>query len=155
MFKIPQIIKCVISSLFSALVDSLIFQGFVYFLPNLNFSEKISIVIGTIIARIISTAVNFLINKFWSFQSKKKSFKEALLFFLMFLGKMGISAALVAALSNIKIPPLIIKLAVDGLLFFVGYFIQKKFIFVSADFSKSENQDSIKNQDENLCEKKY
>lgn len=132
MFKIPQIIKCIISSLFSALVDSLIFQGFIYFLPALNFTEKISIVIGTIIARIISTAVNFLINKFWSFQSKKKSFKEALLFFLMFLGKMGISAGLVAALSKNKIPPLIIKLAVDGLLFFAGYFIQKKFIFVSS-----------------------
>lgn len=132
MFKIPQIIKCIISSLFSALVDSLIFQGFVYLLPALNFTEKISIVIGTIIARIISTAVNFLINKFWSFQSKKKSFKEALLFFLMFLGKMSISAALVAALSNIQIPPLIIKLAVDGVLFFAGYFIQKKFIFVSS-----------------------
>lgn len=144
MFKIPQIIKCVISSAFSAIIDALIFQGFVYFLPNLNLSEKISIVIGTIVARIISTAINFLINKFWSFQSKKKSLKEAFLFFLMFLGKMGISATLVAALSNIPIPPLVIKLTVDALLFFAGYFIQKKFIFVSADFSKSENKDSSK-----------
>lgn len=144
MFKIPQIIKCVISSAFSAIIDALIFQGFVYFLPNLNLSEKISIVIGTIVARIISTAINFLINKFWSFQSKKKSFKEAFLFFLMFLGKMGISATFVAALSNIPIPPLVIKLTVDALLFFAGYFIQKKFIFVSADFSKSENKDSSK-----------
>lgn len=149
MFKIPQIIKCIISSAFSAIIDALIFQGFVYFLPHLNLSEKISIVIGTIVARIISTTINFLINKFWSFQSKKKSFKEAFLFFLMFLGKMGISAALVASLSNIPIPPLITKLLVDAVLFFAGYFIQKKFIFATEDFSKS------KNETENSSEKKF
>ncbi len=142
MFKIPRIIKCIISSAFSAMIDALIFQGFVYFLPSLNLSEKISIVIGTIVARIISTAVNFVINKFWSFQSKQKSFKEAFLFFLMFLGKMGISATLVAALSNIPIPPLVTKLAVDALLFFAGYFIQKKFIFVpSNSYNKTESSE--------------
>jgi len=123
--KLSQFAKCFISSLLSAGLDFLIF-----YLMNKFFS----IAISTVIARVASTTVNFVINKFWAFESKKKSAKEPIFFAILFVCKMAASAALVTLFRNLlletPIPTIVIKICVDGTLFFVSYLVQKKFIFV-------------------------
>jgi putative flippase GtrA len=93
-----------------------------------------SIAISTVIARVASTTVNFVINKFWAFESRKKSAKEPIFFAILFVCKMAASAALVTLFRNLlletPIPTIVIKICVDGTLFFVSYLVQKKFIFV-------------------------
>ncbi|MCR5125550.1 MAG: GtrA family protein [Treponema sp.] len=125
--KLSQFAKCFISSLFSAFLDFLIF-----YLVN----KCLSITASTVIARIASTTVNFLINKFWAFESDRNFFRESIPFAVLFVCKMAASAALVnffhSILSETPVPTIVIKICVDGTLFFVSYVIQKKFIFAKS-----------------------
>src|SRR5574344_1962570 len=113
-YKTP--IKFTCSSMFSALIDLIIFR----LLMLLPIDKYMAIGIGTVVARIISSIVNFIINKWWSFESKGKTTKEAMQFFILFLVKMLLSSGMVSLLSNIPI---------DILLFFMAYYIQKKYIY--------------------------
>ena len=88
-----------------------------------------SIIAATVSARFLSTAVNFLINKFWSFESQQNGTRQVILFTFLFLGKMGASAALVSFLAFLPVPAVTLKIIVDTLLFFVSFIIQKHFIF--------------------------
>src|SRR5574344_1320148 len=122
-YKTP--IKFTCSSMFSALIDLIIFR----LLMLLPIDKYMAIGIGTVVARIISSIVNFIINKWWSFESKGKTTKEAMQFFILFLVKMLLSSGMVSLLSNIPIDIVFIKMFVDILLFFMAYYIQKKYIF--------------------------
>ena len=88
-----------------------------------------SIIAATVSARFLSTAVNFLINKFWSFESQQNGTRQVILFTFLFLGKMGASAALVSFLAFLPVPAVTLKIIVDTLLFFVSFIIQKHFLF--------------------------
>ena len=135
MIKIPQFVKFTMSSLLSCGVDFLFFFlvsfiGSKFF--GLDSKDSQLIITATVIARIISTIVNFTINKLWAFQSKKSATREVILFTILFLAKMAASAALVsyiASLDFVKIQTLYIKMIVDSILFFVSYAVQKLFIF--------------------------
>lgn len=140
MLKLPQFVRCVISSLISAGVDFLLFYGVEKLGLSLGANQGLSIVAATVVARIFSTAVNFLINKFWSFKSQGRGLRQAVLFFVLFVLKMGASAGLVWGLKTVfsrvpalsNLPSIAVKIFVDSLLFFASYLVQKKFIFDSA-----------------------
>ena len=129
MKKLPQFVRCLISSVFSACVDFALFYAVNNLCTKSGLGIKTAIVAATVFARICSTVVNFLINKFWCFQNKERAAKQAVMFFVLFVLKMSASAALVSALSFIKIPLVVLKLIVDSILFFVSYIVQKKLIF--------------------------
>lgn len=121
-----------IKSFFKATISSLISAGFDLFLfyAICHYSKKwIIIFLATIISRCMSATINFIINKYWAFHSNGKTKKEAILFFILFICKMMLSAFFVSLLTFIKINQLFIKCFVDTLLFFISYLIQKKFIF--------------------------
>lgn len=116
--------KATISSLVSAGIDLLLFYAICQ-----SSKEWFIILLATVISRCTSASVNFLINKYWTFKSDGKTKKEVIFFFILFVSKMILSAFFVWMLKFIKINQLIIKCFVDTILFFVSYFIQKKFIF--------------------------
>ena len=94
-----------------------------------------SIILGTISARVISSFINYLLNKDKVFQSSEKNtiFK----YYLLVVVQMLVSATLVDKLySIVSINPTLIKIPVEGFLFLCNYFIQKYYIFKTANVPK-------------------
>ena len=84
---------------------------------------------ATALARLGSGLVNFFLNRFFSFRSKRPVGGELLRYAVLFFGQMGASAGLVALLSRLPIPLLAAKVMVDTGLFFISYAIQKNWVF--------------------------
>ena len=120
--KYETFLKYIIVAVISFLIDITLFTIF-------NISTK-KIVLSTILARIISSFINYLLNKDKVFKEKDKSFKTIIKYYLLVIVQMLVSALGVKNLySLIKINPTIIKIPVEIILFMCNYFIQKIFIF--------------------------
>ena len=122
--EIIKFVKAALSSIFSAMIDLVVFT-------ILSNSSKSLLVIelSTIVARIISIIINFIINKKLVFQTIGNTKKEIILFFILFLWKMLFSGFLVWLFGFININQIILKMIVDVSLFFITYQIQNKIIF--------------------------
>lgn len=129
MKKIINIVKYSISSLSSSGIDLLLFQFLCAILRES--SNRHHIIIATIIARIVSSIYNYLLNYVWVFESKTKYTSSIIKYFTLVAVQMVISSCLVTWLYqivNIKFE-LIIKIPIDLFLFVVNYVIQKKVVF--------------------------
>lgn len=121
-------IKYVMSSFSSFLVDITLFQLVIFLMRHYDSDTRI--VTATIVSRVCSSIVNFLINKNLVFGNKEGNWVPALKYFSLVLAEMFASGFFVAVLYRlIRIPETIIKLFVDFVLFFTGYLIEKVFIF--------------------------
>jgi len=87
-----------------------------------------AVVAATVSARILSGGVNFLLNKFWSFESHGSAGGEILRYLALFLAIMCLSAAGVSLMSYV-IPAALAKPVVDTALFFASYTAQKRWVF--------------------------
>ena len=125
--KLKVFFKTSISSIISAGVDIFVF----YILSNNFKREYFYIVLATVIARIVSGTVNFIINKFYAFKTKGRVRIELVSYAILFVIKMILSSLIVAYLSTefITISETNIKILVDVLLFFCSFYIQDKYIF--------------------------
>lgn len=121
-----ELIKFALNSLLSAFVDVGLFTVLVMILP---IEEQISVIISTIIARIISGIFNFTVNSKLAFKSEEKLNKQAYKYFILFIVQMCVSSGIVSLLSMLPINITLIKILVDMAIFIVNYFIQKRFIF--------------------------
>lgn len=132
-----QFIRATISSVLSALLDLFIF----YLICNGSSKLKI-IMIATIIARLVSAVVNFVLNKYWAFDNEKgRTKQEVISYFVLFVFKLLTSALLVWAFSFVKTNQTVVKMIIDVFLFFISYYIQDKFIFLTIDeLSKKNNK---------------
>lgn len=117
------------TSIVSALLDILLFWYLTkYVLTGVSYP----IIVGTVIARIVSATLNYNLSRrlvFKTNESKRKSFSQ---FFTLTAVQCAISALCVHFLEKLidgaAVP---IKIVIDLFLFFVAYKIQDKFIFVS------------------------
>jgi glycosyltransferase involved in cell wall biosynthesis len=121
-----DIFKFSFSSLVSAITDLSLFTLFVYLIFG---TGSAGLLAATVIARLSAGTVNFLINKHWVFQSKNRNSVEVLKYLTLFCCQMILSWLFVSGLSGLPLPITIIKIIVDTALFFISYFIQKKYIF--------------------------
>ena len=129
-----NILKYSLSSLISAAADLTLFT----ICTNLVFGAgSVGILASTVTARLMSGTMNFSINKFWVFESKKHSVNEILEYFALFCCQMMTSWLLVAALSSLPMNLTLIKTIVDTGLFFISYQIQKNFIFIENEERKA------------------
>jgi glycosyltransferase involved in cell wall biosynthesis len=119
-------IKFAFSSLLSAGVDLGIFT----ILTTILDDNIVKIVfIATVVARIISGLLNFLLNRLWSFKntsSIKNQFKR---YFALYILQLTLSIVFVSLLAFIPIHLTLIKLIVDSMLFIGSFFIQKNWVF--------------------------
>ncbi len=123
-------VKFMGASLLSTLVDQIVFN-----IMNLgvfhNGDAKAAnlILISTVVARIISASVNFMLNKNFVFQLKgntgKAIWKYAVLCILVMLA----SAGGVWLLGQIGMNSTLAKIIVDFLLYFVNFRVQSKWVF--------------------------
>lgn len=113
--------KYIIVSILSFLTDIFLFKIFLIF--------KNSILLSTIIARIISSILNYILNRNKVFKSYNKTsfFKYYTLVFI----QMFISGISVSLLNNILINKsiLTLKIIVDIIIFIVNYYIQREWVF--------------------------
>ena len=122
--EFTKFIKASLSSAFTAMIDLVIFT----ILSNSSKSLLI-IELSTIVARVISTTINFTINKKLVFQTIGNTKKELILFFILFLWKMLFSGFLVWLFKFVNINQTLLKVIVDVSLFLITYQIQNKLIF--------------------------
>ena len=88
------------------------------------------IVLATIIARIISSFINYLCNKSYVFKSEENNQKTFIKYYTLVIIQMFISAFLVDNFYNIfSINATLIKIPVEFGLFIANYLIQKLFVF--------------------------
>ena len=93
-----------------------------------------SVLIATIASRVVSSIVNFIINKKIVFKNRGNVGKTAGKYFVLALCQLFISFLLVDFLTNEVFHVtgalnVIIKCVVDGCLFFLSYSIQRKWVF--------------------------
>ena len=121
--------KFIFSSLFSSVVDYVLFFLLVQLLR-----ERLAIsyiLVATIAARAVSSALNFLINKKLVFKSRASTAKSVGRYTIVAVCIMLCSAVLVTAFQHLVGGKyeLIIKLIVDGVLFVLSFFLQREFVF--------------------------
>ena len=133
-FKIYKVMfaeffKFIFSGISSFLIDILLF----IFLSKVVFtslSDTNSIVISTILARIVSSLINYSLNKNLVFNSKVNNKKTLLKYYVLCVVQMLSSALFVSLLYNLVLPrKTICKIIVDLILFFISFNIQRKYIF--------------------------
>lgn len=113
------------SSIVSALIDLTVFF---ILTSGILYTSSLGIIEATIMARICSGIINFLLNQRWVFNGNKDTI-EAIKYGMFFILQMGASGFIVSKLSSKFVNLTVTKMIVDSILFFLSYFIQKHFIF--------------------------
>ena len=124
-------IKYIFASVSSFVIDIALFAIF-----SKMITGKYNIFIATVIARIISSVYNYLVNANMVFKNKNKSsfVKYAILVIIQMIVS-GVSVTYLAKLLP-KISSVLIKVVVDIIIFIVNFVIQREFIFIGAKNEK-------------------
>lgn len=128
------------SSLFSCVVDIAAFYLLRrLFAPHLG---NWTILCATLLARLISTLINFQINRKRVFASSQRAGKTIVKYYTLAVPQMLISAGAVYLLSSLiggsSGIDTLIKAVVDTILFFVSYRIQQNWVFAAPAKQKEE-----------------
>lgn len=116
-----KIVKYVFSAGSSFALDLVVFTIFNLLIKN--------IFISTIIARVISSLYNYLMNSRFVFKSYSKS--SIYKYYILVVIQMFVSATTVSILSYVfkDLNDTIIKIFVDIIIFIINYFVQKEVVF--------------------------
>ena len=122
-------VKFTVSSAVSTVLDNIVY----YLLFSLT---------GTVIAqtagRIISSLLNFNLNRFWVFGSADNYWRDFLKYYGLCIPQLIVTILilkLVLSLFSVSAPLLAtaLKLVVEFVIFCISYFIQKKWVFKKAE----------------------
>lgn len=120
--------KYVIASLTSFILDIGVFRLAIGILKKSNVARYI--LIATVIARVISSIYNYLVNKKIVFKSSAGGLFSLIGYYLLVIIQMAASAGLVTAVFNYtQWSETLIKICVDTVLFLISFQIQKRIIF--------------------------
>lgn len=125
---IKSFLKYSISSILSFLIDIGLFNLFLWVISN-KFADY-KILIATVLARVFSSAFNYIVNRKFVFKNKNSVIKSAVKYYLLCVLQMLSSAILVT--DSFKIfdrNVTIIKIIIDTLLFIISYQIQQYWVF--------------------------
>jgi glycosyltransferase involved in cell wall biosynthesis len=135
-----EILKFACSSLACAAIDISIFAALSYKILGTTAS---GFFLATILARLCSGGVNFVLNQRWVFDSSQKK-SELVKYLILFFCQMGASGLLTGQAATLIGSGIAAKIIVDGTLFIISYLIQKHLIFNSPVSGKTRaSNDSI------------
>ena len=119
-------VKYIISAISSFILDILLFALFMKVLPD---GIKYRIITSTIIARVISSLYNFIINSKIVFKKCEKS--SIVKYFILVIVQMFASGFIVDALCKnvFTFNPTLVKVIVDSVIFVVNFFVQREWVF--------------------------
>lgn len=121
--KYETFIKYILVAGISFIIDASLFYIF-------NTICTIDIFIATIIARCISSFINYLLNRNKVFNSSESKIKSLIKYYILVIIQMIVSGSLVKLLAKvILVNPIFIKVPVEFILFVCNYLIQKIYIF--------------------------
>lgn len=119
--KIIQFSKYIIIGGISALCELLLFTIFQML--------GIGIFISNISSVIIATVINYLLNKFWAFKSKRGSIRSLVLYISLFIFNITFSSQFIVFLSNSGIKSIVAKFISMILITCWNFVLYKKVIF--------------------------
>lgn len=123
-------LKYLLSSGSSALIDIGMFRLMLVIVANFALPDGTRITIATIVARIISSLFNFMMNKNLVFNSEGNRAVLLVKYYVLCVIQMACSAGLVAGLFALThVPETMLKIVVDAVLFLISFRVQKRFIF--------------------------
>lgn len=131
------IIKYIFSSLASFLVDTVIFTVINMLLAHFEIPDGVREFIAVASARVISSFVNFTINRKVVFKSKDGFGSTIVRYYILAVCQMLASFGLLYLLATVifrldgSILETLIKFVVDTFLFFISFRIQQNWVFVS------------------------
>ncbi len=132
-----EIIKFSASGLIAFLLDFFLLMLFDFILDRLGFSaaeEGESLIFSVVAARMISSAVNFTVNRRIVFRSRKPLRKELWRYYALVLLILAVNSGIIYLLNIVCNLPLIpAKLITELILFFVSFVIQKTVVFKNCD----------------------
>ncbi len=124
------IFKFIWASFASMLIDLGLFTLIEVNLRNSGLSLSESILISTVSARVISSFCNFLINRKVVFNNKQRLRSTVFKYYTVCIIQMFASyGGVLLFTSVIRMSPLVSKIIVDTLLFFVSFQIQREWVF--------------------------
>lgn len=123
-YKTP--LRFATASISCTLVDLILFTVFAYLLPS---SFVWNVAFATLLARIVSGGLNFVINRRVIFKNDGNTKKQAARFIILFFCIMCSSTVIVSLLSFIPIPVTLTKAIVDLLLWTINYTVQRQWVF--------------------------
>lgn len=124
-----KILKFLISSLSSAVIDILLFTIFCGILKTEE--GVLYVTVSAVLARLISATYNYLVNYLFVFKSQEKMSKALVKYAILAAIQMTCSAGL-TTLGVWLIPAVsetLVKIVVDVVLFLISYKIQQKLVF--------------------------
>ena len=122
--------KFIGASVISSVIDFIVFSIMILALgPDRNILGCTSILWSLLTARIISCTVNFILDKEAVFGSKGHWLRQSLLFFLLAVFLFTSSYFGIRGLRRFGVHPIIAKVIVEGLLFFLSFAVQNSLIF--------------------------
>ncbi|MDD3186925.1 MAG: bifunctional glycosyltransferase family 2/GtrA family protein [Bacilli bacterium] len=124
-----EFLRFTFSGITSFIIDILIFSilANIFFI---NIDAVSSIIMATIFARIISSLINFFLNKTVVFNSKQSKRKLIIKYYILCIIQMLSSALLVSILFTLTpLSKVVCKIIIDSILFLVSYRIQSHYIF--------------------------
>ena len=124
-----QFLKFLFASLSSCVLDLVLFAIFCGMLKGGGVTAYVAI--ATVIARVLSATYNYTINYKVVFKSNNSKAVSAGKYILLALVQMGLSALLVtlSCMALPAAPEVVLKAIIDMILFFISYYVQRKFIF--------------------------
>ena len=129
--RIYRVFAFTLNSLLSTLLELIIFTLLNWLLDKTGITISVKLLISTVVARVCSSVVNYTINKKAVFRGGGKDSMRR--YYFMWLCQMGASYGLVYLFVDLTgvtgVMKTVIKMAVDVALFFVGYFVQKNWVF--------------------------
>ena len=120
------LIRFTMSSVSCAVVDLGLFTLLV---SVLHLKAFMLVALATCTARLASGALNFTLNKVWSFRAHRSTRVQACRYAVLFCLIMAASTIGVSLLSFLPVPLTVVKVIVDGMLFVISYFAQRNWVF--------------------------
>lgn len=121
-------VKYIISAISSFLIDLILFTILVNSMPEINYGIITTIVVSSIIARIVSSIYNFFVNAKLVFKNKTKS--SIIKYCILVIVQMFVSAFAVSFIfEKTNINSSLIKVIVDSVIFVVNFVIQREWVF--------------------------
>ncbi|MBQ3344265.1 MAG: bifunctional glycosyltransferase family 2/GtrA family protein [Kiritimatiellae bacterium] len=126
--------KFCVSSVLAFLADNVIFTFLLFFLQGLGWLRRYDILASLVVARMVSSSINYLCNRIFVFKSAARLVSSytrywALVFFVAILSYIG-TACLSAALDASGLIITVVKIVVEMILFVISYRCQKHWVFI-------------------------
>lgn len=130
LLKYSKLFKFFASSVLSFIIDYSAYAALLAITVNV----KYSLIISNVFARVISSTVNYTVNRIIVFKHNGSVGKSALEYFCL-AGFILFANTLLLELSvkSFSLPPLVAKLMVEGILFLFSWTIQRYVIFKKRD----------------------